>query len=124
MPLFNPASPFIAPAAAVVPLEARGAAGQTANLQEWSTSAGAVSPRVTPAGVLETVDQDIRAVAGGVGSVVGLTTGGLRYYQASGAQTTVGAAGAASALPLTPTKYLKIVDNAGVTFVTPLYAAS
>lgn len=38
-------------------------------------------------------------------------------------QTTVGAAGGASVLPATPTKYLKVVSN-GVTYVVPAYAAS
>lgn len=39
-------------------------------------------------------------------------------------QTTVGAAGGASALPATPTKYLKVKDEAGTTLVIPAYAAS
>lgn len=39
-------------------------------------------------------------------------------------QTTVGAAGGASALPGTPTKYLKIKDSAGTTLVVPAYAAA
>jgi len=38
-------------------------------------------------------------------------------------QTTVGAAGGASALPGTPTKYLKVVDSSGATLVIPAYAA-
>ena len=39
-------------------------------------------------------------------------------------QTTVGSAGGASALPATPTKYLKILDSAGTTLIVPCYAAS
>lgn len=39
-------------------------------------------------------------------------------------QTTVGAAGAASALPANPTKYLQIKDSAGTTLVIPAYAAA
>ncbi len=39
-------------------------------------------------------------------------------------QTTVGAAGGASALPGTPTKYLKVVDSSGATLVIPAYAAA
>ena len=39
-------------------------------------------------------------------------------------QTTVGAAGGASALPATPTKYLKVRDSAGATLVIPAYAVS
>lgn len=37
-------------------------------------------------------------------------------------QTTVGAAGAASALPATPTKYLLIQDSTGTDYVVPAYA--
>lgn len=70
---------------------------------------------------------------------IGLSTGGtLRVtlstttlkstlpheYVAGNEQTTVGAAGGASALPATPTKYLKIVDSAGTTLVVPAYAAA
>ncbi len=40
-----------------------------------------------------------------------------------GTQTTVGAAGAASALPANPTGYVKI-DVGGTTYVTPYYAAA
>ena len=40
-----------------------------------------------------------------------------------GTQTTVGAAGAASALPANPTGYAKI-DVGGTTYVTPYYAAA
>lgn len=36
-------------------------------------------------------------------------------------QTTVGVAGGASALPATPTKYFKVKDNAGTTYVVPAY---
>lgn len=39
-------------------------------------------------------------------------------------QTSVGAAGGGSALPATPTKYVKFVDSAGTTLVIPAYAAS
>lgn len=37
-------------------------------------------------------------------------------------QTTVGAAGAASALPATPSKYLSVVDSTGTEYVIPAYA--
>lgn len=54
-----------------------------------------------------------------------ITAAGLpRWALAASAQTTVGAAGGASALPLSPTKYLKVVDSAGTTLVIPAYAAS
>jgi hypothetical protein len=49
---------------------------------------------------------------------------GLPKWTAAGnQQTTVGAAGGASALPATPTKYLKIKDSGGTTLVVPAYAA-
>lgn len=48
----------------------------------------------------------------------------LTFGNASLAQTTVGAAGGASALPITPTKFFKVKDSAGTTLVIPAYAAS
>jgi len=57
--------------------------------------------------------------------LLAVTAAGLPQWKAAGnQQTTVGAAGGASALPATPTKYLKIVDSAGTTLVIPAYAAS
>lgn len=47
-----------------------------------------------------------------------------KWTAAGNEQTTVGAAGAASALPANPTKYLKIIDSAGTTLVVPAYAAT
>jgi hypothetical protein len=52
------------------------------------------------------------------------TTTGLKFNNADMAQTTVGAAGGASALPATPTKYIKVIDSAGTTLVIPAYAAA
>lgn len=49
---------------------------------------------------------------------------GLRWGVSGLIQTTVGAAGAASALPATPSKYLKVQDDLGVTYVIPAYAAA
>jgi len=49
---------------------------------------------------------------------------GLLGWVAGNEQTTVGAAGGASALPATPTKYLKIKDSGGTTLVVPAYAAA
>lgn len=45
-----------------------------------------------------------------------------KWTNSSNAQTTVGAAGGASALPATPTKYLKVQDSTGTTYVFPVYA--
>lgn len=45
-------------------------------------------------------------------------------WSATNEQTTVGAAGAASALPATPTKYFKVHDSAGTVLIIPAYAAS
>jgi hypothetical protein len=44
-----------------------------------------------------------------------------RWNAAGIVQTTVGAAGGASAPPATPSKWLKVVDNAGTTLVVPAY---
>lgn len=52
------------------------------------------------------------------------STGRPMWSAASNVQTTVGAAGAASALPATPSKYLKVVGDDGVTYVVPAYAAA
>ena len=47
-----------------------------------------------------------------------------RWSSAANQQTTVGAAGGASALPATPTKYLKAMDSAGTDLLIPAYAAA
>lgn len=52
----------------------------------------------------------------------GVTAAGFMKYIAGNTATTVGAAGGASALPLTPTGYLKI-DIGGTEFKVPYYAA-
>jgi hypothetical protein len=83
----------------VIALLVKGHSTLTADLQQWQTSAGAVLTSVTSAGL-------------------------LKWDLAGNQQTTVGAAGAASALPATPTKYLKVVDSAGTTLVIPAYAAA
>ena len=44
------------------------------------------------------------------------------YLRLDRGQTTVGAAGAASALPATPTKYLSVKDSTGTEYVVPVYA--
>lgn len=54
-----------------------------------------------------------------------VTKDGLhRWTAAANQQTTVGAAGGASALPATPTKYLKVVDSAGAVLCIPAYAVA
>ncbi len=77
----------------------RGKVGQVGNLFEAQLSTGVAQWAITPAGLPKW------AVAGLV-------------------QTTVGAAGGASALPATPTKYLKVVGDDGVTYVVPAYASA
>jgi hypothetical protein len=46
-----------------------------------------------------------------------------RWSNSANIQTTVGAAGGASAVPASPTKYLKVQDNTGTTLVVPAFAA-
>lgn len=53
-----------------------------------------------------------------------IDSAGLHRWGAVNEQITVGAAGAAAALPATPTKYLKVKDSAGTTLVIPAYAAA
>lgn len=48
----------------------------------------------------------------------------LKWSVADNVQTTVGGAGAASAPPATPSKYLKVVGDDGVTYVIPAYLAA
>lgn len=50
--------------------------------------------------------------------------GTLRFHNSSNEQTTVGSAGAASAPPATPTKYIKIIDSTGTALLIPAYAVS
>lgn len=85
-------------ATANIPLVIKAIAAQTANLQEWRDSAAAV--------------------------VFSVDVNGFLKWAAGKEQTTVGAAGAASALPATPTKYLQVKDSAGTTYVIPAYAAA
>ena len=80
-------------------IRAQGAASQSDPIQVWQDSANASLHSITAAGL-------------------------PRWDAAGNQQTTVGAAGGASALPATPTKYLKVVDSAGTTLVIPAYAAS
>ena len=65
---------------------------------------------------------EVDAVAFAATSLDATFTGKLTWV-AGNEQLTVGAAGAASAPPATPTKYLKIKDSAGTTLVVPCYAA-
>lgn len=52
-----------------------------------------------------------------------LCDGTPHWRDASSWQATVGAAGGASALPATPTKFVKVLDETGATLVIPAYAA-
>jgi len=79
-------------------LAVKGYVAQSGNLHEWQNSAGTARASVTAAG--------------------------LHKWASDNEQTTVGAAGAASALPASPTKYLKIVGSDGVTYVIPAFAVS
>lgn len=62
--------------------------------------------------------------AGDTGTFMQLGPTYLQWKDASLQQTTVGAAGAAAALPTAPTKYLKVQDSTGATLVIPAYAAA
>ena len=96
-----------------VPLTVKGMAAQSGDLQQWQNSSGTVLASVSSAGL---------------GSFAGVTLPGstdrLKFGHADQAQTTVGAAGGASALPATPTKYFKVKDSGGTEYVIPAYAAA
>lgn len=83
----------------LVPLTVQGKPLQSADLHQWKDSAGTVSLAVTAAGL-------------------------PKWAAAGNVQTTVGAAGGAAALPASPTKYLKVVGDDGVTYVVPAFAAA
>lgn len=153
----------------VVAFTAKGAAGQTGDLQQWQNSGGTILTRVQADGTFvapylrgtyidgspssaffDLTTSSMAIVARAAASVVFITkgtgsqtadlqqwqnTGGTalhavtaaglpRWIAAATVQTTVGAAGGASALPATPTKYLKVVDDGGTTLVVPAYAAA
>lgn len=96
-----------------VPLATKGMAAQSGNLHTWFDSAWATVASVS---------------AAGLGTFAGVTLPGstdrLKFGHADHAQTTVGAAGGASALPATPTKYFKVKDSGGTEYVIPAYAAA
>lgn len=77
----------------------QGSPSQTADLSQWRSDDTAVGFAITAAQL-------------------------PRWTKAANVQTTVGAAGAASALPATPSKYLKVVGDDGTTYVVPAYAAA
>lgn len=93
--------------------------GRTLELVKSATGTGDVL-RVANSGTGLSID-----VRSGSSSLYAVTAAGLpQWVAAANQQTTVGAAGGASALPATPSKYLKVVDSAGTTFVVPCYAAT
>ena len=77
----------------------QGSSGQTADLSQWRSNDEAVGFAITAAQL-------------------------PRWTKAANVQTTVGAAGGASALPASPTKYLKVVGDDGTTYVVPAFAAA
>lgn len=65
------------------------------------------------------------SVRDGAAEVMGIAPDGkLKWSTATNVQTTVGAAGAAAAPPATPSKYLKVIGDNGLTYVIPAYLAS
>lgn len=106
-------------------LAVKGHASQTAPLTQWRDSGDNVRAYIASNGDIRAVNQTF-AVRNSADSATLWSAGvaGPRWNDVSLQQTTVGAAGAASALPATPTKYLKVQDSAGTTLVVPAYAAS
>jgi hypothetical protein len=111
--------------AAFLPFQVRGMAGQTGNLQRWTDGSGVILAAVDAAGKLvfgPSGSQDTNLYRSAANELA--TDDIVRFNAAGTFQTTVGAAGGGSALPATPTKYLKVKDEAGTTFVVPCYAAA
>lgn len=104
--------------------------GNTGLADQWVRLVGGDTITASGAGVIPLTLRSVGAsiqrwVDNGFNVVFDITAAGLpKWSFASNQQTTVGAAGAGSALPATPTKYLKVVDSAGTTLVIPAYAAS
>jgi hypothetical protein len=96
---------------------------QSAALTEWHDTSGNTAASVSVAGGF--ISQS------GVGFIVnksgtsrmGINRDGLIWIDSALEQTTVGPAGGASALPATPTKYLKVQDHSGTVLVIPAYAS-
>lgn len=93
--------------------------GVTLVVQKNGTGAGTVQ-QIINAGT--GLSLDVRSSSA---SLFAITSAGIpQWVAAANQQTTVGAAGGASALPATPSKYLKVIDSAGTTYVIPAYAAT
>lgn len=107
-------------------VQIRGGTSQSGDLTQWQNNSGTVLTKFDSGGNIWTINKTIgiRNSADSANVFLLQATGIMRWYDASVFQTTVGAAGGASALPATPTKYLKIVDETGTTLVVPAYAAA
>jgi len=77
---------FIAGAATQLPIMARGAAAQSANLQEWQSSAGVVVAKVSAAGSTFTIGNGTGALYSGNGYLLLRSQGALQnmYFDAGG----------------------------------------
>lgn len=107
----------------IVALKLKASSAQSVNIFQAQLSNDAVKVRVDAAGNLASVGATIQARnAADSGTFVSLGVTGFRWNDAGLERTTVGAAGAASALPATPTKYLVIRDSADNQLLIPAYA--
>lgn len=92
--------------------------------QQWQDSAGATYAAFDSSGQLRLINKPLLTRnAADTGTFMSLAQY-LRWNDAGLTQTTVGAAGAAAALPAAPTKYLKVQDSTGTILVIPAYAVS
>jgi hypothetical protein len=78
--------------AAVVPMTLRGAASQTANLQEWQNSSGTVLSAVTKDAWFDIKNSTAPAANSTGGGYLYVESGALKYRGSSGTVTTLGAA--------------------------------
>lgn len=132
--------------AAVKGLVVRGAASQTANLQEWQDSAGTVLTRVAAGGAIFTRNASVIGDTAGIvqflvqgaasqtgnlqnwansaGTVLlAVNAAGLLQIATSGNLSGSATAGALSAPPATVDGYIKFLDHTGTEKRIPYYAA-
>lgn len=90
----------------------------------WRNTAGSLTQMNLASSKLRVGDGTAASEALEVAGNITTTAAGRFKWNSSHEQTTVGAAGGASAIPASPTKYLKITDSTGATLVIPAFAAS
>lgn len=111
--------------AATIALRLKARSDQTGDMFQVLKSDNAKLASIDAVGNIRAIGTAIQARNGtDTGTIVSLGSTGFRWNDATMEQTTIGAAGGASALPATPTKFLKVRDSANTLLVIPAYAAT